>query len=226
MPYTLQQIEAQLRLSDRVDMNGNVIESGKPDVINLATTKPIDSGAEWSGVPGTTFGKELQAQPDADLIGYIQSQQKDLQNDIPFTGTADFSRFPRTTNTPSPIPTANCGAGAADCAAGIAPPLTQAQREARRNQGADLAGSISTQAGRFAAAATAYGAYLASQPNVATQTGAAVQFGMAGTATVVGFGASAFEQFLRPDAVGLATGSFLEPIQNLFANEAEIMYFV
>ncbi|PUA18087.1 hypothetical protein C7W93_19880 [Glaciimonas sp. PCH181] len=142
--------------------------------------------------------------PDADLIGYIQTQQKDLQNGIPYTATADFSRIPATTNVPSPIPTANCGGGAADCVAGIAPPRTQAERDAKRNQGADLAGNISSQAGRFAAAATAYGAYLASQPNAAGQAAAGIQLGMAGTATVVGFGASAVEQLLRPN-----TGQYL-----------------
>ncbi|MEB0012123.1 hypothetical protein QN379_17870 [Glaciimonas sp. Gout2] len=98
-----------------------------------------------------------------------------------------------------PIPTAHCGAAAADCAAGIAPPRTQAERDAQRNQGADLASDISTQAGRFAAAATAYGTYLASQPNAAAQGVAAIQFGMAWTATIAGFGAAAFEQALRPD---------------------------
>ncbi|MDY7579776.1 hemagglutinin repeat-containing protein [Herbaspirillum sp. RTI4] len=50
--------------------------------------------------------------------------------------------------------------------------------------------------------------YLASQPNAASQGGAAIQFGMAGTAALVGFGASALEQLLRPDmGLTLVSGS-------------------
>src|SRR5450830_463178 len=69
----------------------------------------------------------------------------------------------------------------------------------RQNNAADFAGWMATQSGRFSSAATAYGAYLASQPNAVSQAGAAIQFGMAGTATTVGFGASALEQLLRPN---------------------------
>src|SRR5450830_581111 len=82
----------------------------------------------------------------------------------------------------------------------------------RQNNAADFAGWMATQSGRFSSAATAYGAYLASQPNAVSQAGAAIQFGMAGTATTVGFGASALEQLLRPNAGSLAADVFFSGI--------------
>ncbi|SPA22380.1 hypothetical protein CBM2633_B60326 [Cupriavidus taiwanensis] len=48
--YTVEQLEAQMRLSDLVDMSGKVLESGRPDQIDAATTKPYDSGAQWVSV--------------------------------------------------------------------------------------------------------------------------------------------------------------------------------
>ena len=102
----------------------------------------------------------------------------------------------------------------------------------RQDNAADFAGWFATQSTKFGSAATAYGTYLASQPNAVSQTGAAIQFGMAGTATVVGFGASALEQLLRPNvgqtvaegAVNVVTGAFAEkfrlagPAINEFGN--------
>src|SRR5450830_972623 len=107
----------------------------------------------------------------------------------------------------------------------------------RQNNAADFAGWMATQSGRFSSAATAYGAYLASQPNAVSQAGAAIQFGMAGTATTVGFGASALEQLLRPNvgqtvigsaAAGVSQvtdklpgGPLLSPITNEFLNQLQ-----
>ncbi|WP_432258814.1 hypothetical protein [Cupriavidus sp. TMH.W2] len=61
--YTAEQIEAQMRLSNRLDMNGKVLEYGTPDQINAATTKPTDSLV--STVAGVIAGgfKQL-ARPD------------------------------------------------------------------------------------------------------------------------------------------------------------------
>ena len=78
--------------------------------------------------------------------------------------------------------------------------VTPEMLASRQNNAADFASWIATQSTRLGSAATAYGAYLASQPNAVSQTGAAIQFGMAGTANVVGFGAGAMEQLLPPDA--------------------------
>ncbi|MGZ9709673.1 hypothetical protein ACXX82_02490 [Glaciimonas sp. GNP009] len=75
---------------------------------------------------------------------------------------------------------------------------------------ADVAGYTATQSGRFAAAATAYATFLAGNPNLASQAGAATQISMAWTATLIGFGASTFEQLLRPNAGQLATSSFTD----------------
>lgn len=68
-----------------------------------------------------------------------------------------------------------------------------------REQIADGAGWVSTQSGRFSSAATAYGTYLSLQPNPASQAGAAIQFSMAWTSTLIAFGASSIEQILRPN---------------------------
>lgn len=62
-----------------------------------------------------------------------------------------------------------------------------------------MASSLSTQAGRFASAATAYGTVLANSPNPVMQAGALTQFGMASGATIIGFMAGATEQMLRPN---------------------------
>ena len=107
----------------------------------------------------------------------------------------------------------------------------------RQNNAADFAGWMATQSGRFSSAATAYGAYLASQPNPVSQAGAGIQLGMAGTATMVGFGASALEQLLRPNvgqtvvggaAAGasrivnkLPGGPLFSPITNEFLNQLQ-----
>lgn len=82
--------------------------------------------------------------------------------------------------------------------------MTVSELMRRREQAADFASDFSRHSGRFAATATAYGTYLASQPNPVSQTGATVQFGLAGTATVIGFGASAVEQILRPNVGAMA----------------------
>jgi len=79
-----------------------------------------------------------------------------------------------------------------------------------RDQMADGAGWLSTQSGRFAAAATAYGTFLANSPNPILQAGAATQLSMAWTATLVGFGTNALEQALRPNLRVLSWGSLVD----------------
>ena len=108
------------------------------------------------------------------------------------------------------MPTANCAT--AECAAGIMPnrPLSQGEIDAMRNGAADFAGEVSTGAGRFSAAAAAYGAILAGSPNLVTAAGASTQFGFAGTAGIVSFLASAAEQILRPNPVSLGVDSVFD----------------
>jgi len=90
--------------------------------------------------------------------------------------------------------------------------VTPEMLASRQNNAADFASWIATQSTRFGSAATAYGAYLASQPHPVSQTGAAIQFGMAGTATAVGFGAGIMEQLFRPNPGQLAVGGLADVI--------------
>lgn len=89
----------------------------------------------------------------------------------------------------------------AECAAGLTPdrPLSQADIDAKRNGAADFAGEVSKQAGRFSAAATAYGKLLSMSANPATQFSAGIQYSLALTGTILSFAASATEQGLRPN---------------------------
>ncbi|WP_446718161.1 hemagglutinin repeat-containing protein [Cupriavidus sp. OTU4895] len=120
--YTVEQIEAQMRLSSLVDMNGNVLESGNRDVIDAATSKPTDGSVEWTSLAGTTRIQEVQAKPDTAIMAYIQSQQKAILGDIPYEHRQDYSSVPRFTSSPGALPTSRCGAGQADCVAGVPPP--------------------------------------------------------------------------------------------------------
>ncbi|RWA46396.1 hypothetical protein AU476_36330 [Cupriavidus sp. UYMSc13B] len=58
--YTAEQIEAQMRLSSLVDMNGNVIESVRPDVIDAANAKPIASSVQWQSGKASEWSSDAQ----------------------------------------------------------------------------------------------------------------------------------------------------------------------
>lgn len=193
--YTAEQIEAQMRLSDVVDMNGKVLESGRPDQIDAATTKPYDGGAQWVSVAGTTQIREVQAQGNAEIIAYIQSQQRAMQGDVPYTSRQDFSNVVKYSNSWGQLPTAKCGAGQAACAAGLPMDMSDGELNVRRSNVADAADWTSTQLGRASATATA----IANSPLV----NPAVRLGAETAAIGLGvgaYGASAIEQVARPDA--------------------------
>ena len=163
--YTVEQVEEQMR-GMSMTKDGQT-EGASPDTIigtNLGDGTWMRVGTTAEGEP--IFTQQI-APDDAALRAYIVGNTNNnvVPSLITYAGNSEYTA-PVTRNI-LPIPTAHCGAAAADCAAGIAPPRTQAERDAQRNQGADLASDISTQAGRFAAAATAYGTFLASQPNAA-----------------------------------------------------------
>src|SRR5690606_78702 len=69
----------------------------------------------------------------------------------------------------------------------------------------DVASTISTQSGRVAAAAVAYGTVLSNSPNPLSQAAAATQFSVATGATAVGLASSTLEQLLRPDLGSMST---------------------
>ncbi|MFJ4294399.1 hypothetical protein ACIP1U_32265 [Cupriavidus sp. NPDC089707] len=202
--YTAEQIEAQMRLSDVVDMNGNVLESGRPDQIDAATTKPYDSGAQWVSVAGTTQIRELQAQGNAEIIAYIQSQQKTMQGDVPYASRQDYSNVVKYSNSMGQLPTGKCGAGQAACAAGLQKDYSPQEIADRRTNVADVASSLSQQAGRVSAAAGA----AAAVPGI-HQPGAVVT---ALGATAFGLTASAIEQIARPNAKAFGFDSTVDLI--------------
>ncbi|PUA18091.1 hypothetical protein [Glaciimonas sp. PCH181] len=192
--YTQAQIENALRAAASSAL-GEGVGTGTIVDVDGNTATVYDDGAKWSvvgnGQSGTQqLGQQVPLDISSDLMAYIQQNTGSTytwslgQNlDVNMNNAAGIS---------NPFAQANC-VGTQCSVVRMDPPLPT------RDQMADVAGSVSTQAGRFSAAATAYAAYLGSQPNVATQTGAAIQLGMAGTATIVGFGASAVEQLLRPN---------------------------
>ncbi|WP_275795180.1 hemagglutinin repeat-containing protein [Ralstonia syzygii] len=192
--YTVQQIEDQMRLSDLVDMNGKVVESGKPDMINAATTKITDDGAKWEPVPGTTWIKQAQVQADPEIIAYIASQQKQMIGDVPYITRLDYSNVPGALIVRPRTQTARCGGMQADCAAGLPAPTSDAEFTARRNAVADTANNLGTQAGRVGATAGAVASANAANPAVGVPA-ATIAFG----ATVVGTVAGGVEQLFRPD---------------------------
>ncbi|MEB0141013.1 MULTISPECIES: hypothetical protein [unclassified Undibacterium] len=195
--YTQAQIEDQMR-GMSMKING-VTEAGTPDVIigtNLGDGTWLKAGTTSDGQP--IFMQQISTE-DTALRTYIVNNT--THGEIPSSITYGATYIaPSYSNTaiPLPMPIANCAT--AECAAGVLPnrPLSQTEIDTMKSGTADFAASVSNQAGQFSAYATAYGAYLASQPNAVLQAGALTQYGMAGTATIVGFGASAIEQLLRP----------------------------
>jgi filamentous hemagglutinin len=200
--YTAEQIEEQMR-GMSMTRNG-VTEVGVADVV-VGAVVPSDNAGTWVYVGSTQDGKPIimqkLADEDAALRTFIvrNTTGSEVPSLITYAGPYVAPSVVRRT-TSLPIATAACRYGDANCAAGLQPPMTASELMKRRELAADFASDISRQSGRFAAAATAYGTYLASQPNPVSQTGATVQFGLAGTATAVGLGAQGVEQALRPDA--------------------------
>jgi len=192
--YTLAQVEDQMRLSDLVDMNGRVVESGKGDQINTATTKIQDDGAKWEPVPGTTYIVQKLPQADPDIISLIATVQKQTMGDVPYSARQDYGSVPGATTAVTRTVTARCGGLQADCLAGLPPPMTDAEFNARRTGLADVANNFGTQAGRVSATAGAV-AYANSANPVIGVPAAAISFGFG----VVNFAAGGIEQIARPD---------------------------
>jgi filamentous hemagglutinin len=191
--YTVDEIEAQMRLSNRVDMSGKVVETGGPDQINAATTKPTDDGAKWISVAGTTQIREIPAQANAEIIAYIEAQQKLALGDVPYETRQDYSSVPKISYT-TPLPTARCGSGQADCVAGLAMPYGSEELARRRQFVADAASNFGTQAGRVGAISGAVAGVSSANPLIALPAGA-FSYAMTGASLIAG----GIEQVARPD---------------------------
>ncbi|MCO5412415.1 hemagglutinin repeat-containing protein [Ralstonia mojiangensis] len=192
--YTLAQVEDQMRLSDLVDMNGQVVESGKGDLINTATTKIKDDGAKWEPVPGTTYIVQKLPQADPDIISLIATVQKQTTGDVPYSARQDYGSVPGATAAVTPTVTARCGGLQADCLAGLPPQMTDAELSARRTGIADVANNFGTQAGRVSATAGAVAYANSANPIIGLPAGA-ISLGFGAVNVVAG----GIEQIARPD---------------------------
>src|SRR5450830_928324 len=183
--YTQAQIEDALRAANNNQLGetastGAVVPYDAKTNFRVYDPTGMMLGKAPDGSPVLMQNPAMLATPPSDLQAYIKNS---TGNTYSWNTAA-----PQLSGTPS--------AGLPSILPGTVTPEMLADR---KNNAADAANWISTQSGRFSSTATAYGTYLALQPNAISQTGAAIQFGMAGTATVVGFGAGAVEQLLRPN---------------------------
>jgi len=192
--YTVEQVEDALRAAGNKRSGEGV---GTGSIVNVDGNKATvyDDGAKWSVVQNGQNGTQqlIQQVPlnvSPDLMAYIQ---QGTGNNYTWSPTQNLSlNMNNASGILNPYKQANC-IGTQCSVVTLNPQLPT------RNQMADGAGWLSTQSGQFAAAATAYGTFLANSPNPILQAGAATQLSMAWTATLAGFGASALEQLLRPN---------------------------
>jgi filamentous hemagglutinin len=184
--YMQTQVEEQLRIMG-VSTHGDH-ESGAPDT--LIGQAPTDSGAQWISAGTTANDKpiltQITAQANPELQAYILAKYNSASpGDVP----SQFS-YDRPTGTGS---------------WNISGPFTkfdQSDTNFVRNTTADGASMVSTTAGRFSAAAGA----AAEIPSPYAPGLAAAAF----AATVVGYGASAVEQLVRPNPIGFGVDSTVD----------------
>jgi filamentous hemagglutinin len=153
--YTQVQIEEQMR-GMTMKQNG-VTEYGVYDTVVGGV--PSDTDGAWL-LSGITDGKPIYTQymepEDAVLRAYIvrNTTGSSVPSLITYEGPYEAPDAPVYSNTTGPLPTAKCAVTAADCAAGIAPPLTAEQKMENM---ADFSRKISLTAGMIASAAAISG---------------------------------------------------------------------
>ena len=184
--YTQAQIEDQMRIMG-VSANGTN-ESGAPST--LIGQMPTDSGAQWMSGGTTDGGKPILTQITAQANPELQSYILANYNGASTGGVPSQFTYALTGNTGS---------------TNITGPFTKFDKsdaDFMRNTTADTASMISTNAGRFSAAAAA----AATIPSPYSGGLSAAAY----TATVAGFAADALAQLVKPDvgqyAVSGATG--------------------
>ncbi|HWZ48189.1 MAG TPA: hemagglutinin repeat-containing protein [Herbaspirillum sp.] len=159
--YSIEQIQAQMQ-SMTMTENG-IVEPGVPTTVIGGAMPTV--GGPWDQIGTTVDGQPIYMQrvtpADAELRAYIV--QYTNHNAVPSLITyAEPSTVPVYSSKSPDIPTAACAVTAADCAAGIAPPLSITQIQQRNTQLADFFSQTSTNYTRAASVATAAG-----QPEVA-----------------------------------------------------------
>jgi len=196
--YSSEVIENALRGAnnnqlDETVLTGAVVPHDAKTALRIHDSTGMISGRAPDGSPLLMQNPTMLAVPPADLQAFIK-----LHTGNTYSWNVSAPQLPATpvSSLPSIMPGT----------------VTSEMLASRQDNAADFASWIATQSTRFGSAATAYGAYLASQPNAVSQTGAAIQFGMAGTATAVGFGAGVLEQLFRPNPGQLAIGGLADVI--------------
>ncbi|MGN6232013.1 MAG: hypothetical protein ACTHNZ_12750 [Trinickia sp.] len=193
--YTEQQIEDQMRI-----MGGTIggdQESGAASTLIGQT--PTDSGAQWISGGATSDGKpiltQITAQPNPELQSYILANSASAQNGVPNIVYDQTGKKGYTFDVTGPFTQVNGN-----------------DVNFMRNTTSDAASMVSTNAGRLGAAAAA-GAAIPSPYSPVLTT---IAYG----STVVGVGADALAQLVKPNVGQYATSS----ISNILANDLSDRY--
>jgi len=199
--YTEQQIEDQMRMMG-VTADGTYV-SGAPDTL-VGNQAPTDSGATWMYAGTTADGKPVLTQGtvpvDPQLQQYISM----------YGGSASPGQVPTGYKYDAP-PSSGSGLNLPQ----VTGPFTQFNNDDAnfmRNTTADAASMISTNAGRLGSAAAVAG----SVPSPYAPGLQAVAFG----STVVGVGADALAQLVKPNVGQYATSG----VSNIIVNGVSDKY--
>jgi hypothetical protein len=206
--YTAEEVMEQLRLM------GNKVTKQTPNTATalIGSEAIVDSVTQDPSMPKAIDGNvavEKLGKPNAALQRYIIENTEGALGWLPDTSpyVASVPLDKQTTKTTPVNQTARCANGDTACITGIGQqqnaPLTQQAREAI----ADGASGLSRQAGVVAATATTVTAV--APPQVKPVSGA-----VAVGATVVGVGADAVEQLVRPDGNKVLSDALAKIVQD------------
>lgn len=157
--YTQAQIEDQMR--GMVMKQNGVSEAVTVDMV--IGGEASDTGGTWLLAGETVDGQPISTQQlapvDEALRAYIvrNTTGSSVPSLITYEGPYDAPDAPVYSNTAGMLPTAKCAVTAADCAAGIAPPLTPKEWQKRNSQLADFFSETSMNFTRVAAISTTTG---------------------------------------------------------------------
>ncbi|CAB3809551.1 hypothetical protein LMG28614_07064 [Paraburkholderia ultramafica] len=173
--YTAAQIEDQMRQMD-MSVNGTTTSGASATLVGQA---PTDSGARWMSAPATANGQpvltQILAPSDSALQSYILANYNSVSpGQVPSEFTYPSSSAGSSINVTGPFTS-----------------FDQSDLNFMRNTTASASSMISSNAGRFGAATAA----AASVPTPYSPALATASY----VATVVGFGADAIGQAVKPD---------------------------
>ncbi|WP_211455204.1 hemagglutinin repeat-containing protein [Collimonas antrihumi] len=203
--YTVEQVEDAMRAA-RNNLLGEGVGAGAIVNVDGSAATVYDEGAKWSVVQNQQDGSQQLVQQiplnvSADLMDYIQQNAGDTYSWSPAENLALGMGNPSSAN--NPFAQANC-VGTQCSVVLINPQLPT------RDQLADTAGFVSTQAGWVGSTAALAGAV----PGPHTPAAEAVAL----LATTIGLGSGFVEQILRPNPRDYLSGSGID-IGNYFLSE-------